>query len=263
MELIRTLTLSLALLVSLFLPYFSAASVPLFGHNEAYSELRDLVQDHLFEACMPIESYYLTLGQSPTPILAFLEGAGLTAVGDLPLTYAGYIERAMDVPEVKQAVFAHLDRFAPSPQKLAGRKLCVIDLMISGNSLSVVKRLLKDYYAERFEGFPAPRITTVGLDERLGTEPNVFLPDHLIALTSFRELPVLMNRGVFESVSPHGSYYPIGVLPPEQTPKAPASLTSPPVEPRREYVEFRLQLYKHMQEDPDVERYGCALFLIP
>lgn len=255
-----TLFRGLASLMTIFFaigPIWAQATVRL--SSAAYSDLRELVQTDLFKACPPESSFYLALGQSPTPVLAFIQNLGIEQAGDLPLTSVASIESAMQFPQfdetAREELNQHLKRFVPSPKLLKDRQLCMVDLVMTGHSLIAAKRMVRLFYAEHYR--VVLNIKTVGFDERLGDSSALLNVDKMISTKKYEELPLMMSLSDFDAVSPHGMYHP--KLPPEAgaIPKLRFGTKPPEFKPRPEYMDFREELLEQMAVDTKVKWRNC------
>lgn len=129
-----------------------------------YDEVKAYMQTILRQ--YPVsEYYYLSLGKSPTPLIAFLHAAGreaqVTDIGaNLPLSKFshkagssknnGILGDALTKSQLAE-LHHHFDRFVPSAEQLNGRKLLLIDFVQSGRSLIAATDHLRDYLAQRYE----------------------------------------------------------------------------------------------------------------
>lgn len=103
----------------------------------------------------PSEEYvYVGLGQSPTPILAYLKASGIEDAVNLPLSdFRSYPGSAnMPFPYLtlfhswEDKLFNHFNRFLPSKTELRGKKVLIIDYAQTGESLGAAKSYLSNYY---------------------------------------------------------------------------------------------------------------------
>lgn len=110
------------------------------------------------------EYYYLSLGRSPTPLIAFLHAAGqegnLGNIGsNLPLskfshktaasTGVGLAEKLSSAQLAE--LHTHFDRFVPTSEQLGGRKLLLIDFVATGRSLIGAADHLRQYITQKYE----------------------------------------------------------------------------------------------------------------
>lgn len=129
------------------------------------------------------KSFYVGAGQSPFGIIAYLqERFGEETACNLPLS--------SDVPLVldsDESFLLHLEKFLPSHEVLAGRKIVLIDYIYVGTGLDRASHFVHEHY--RRKGHPVD-IATVALGENLGT----YFFSHEIALSP-KDREVLESKG--------------------------------------------------------------------
>jgi hypothetical protein len=94
--------------------------------------------------------YYVGLGRSPTPIIAYLQLENLSA-DHLPATSVKWASRfEWFKPEESENIRAHFERFLPSSAELKGRKILLIDHVESGLGLKKVRSYIRGFFGEKY-----------------------------------------------------------------------------------------------------------------
>lgn len=99
----------------------------------------------------PKDYFYVGLGRSPTPFLAFLRAIGLRDFANIPLSSMRSHPNSptlevdsQPLPDsLKARLFFHFDRHVPSLERLQGRKILLFDYVQSGSSLMAAKAYLE------------------------------------------------------------------------------------------------------------------------
>ena len=125
-----------------------APAAPAISFDEAgrYAELRTLALE-LLRRYPPSEYFYLGLGRSPAPLMAFLEAAGLD-YRTLPLSKLKGALQEFPERHVQQQLRPHLAAYLPEAGAVAGRRLLLVDFVFNGPTLLRARQLLRVYFAE-------------------------------------------------------------------------------------------------------------------
>jgi hypothetical protein len=107
----------------------------------------------------PSDYVYIGIGRSPTALIAYFQETRPQMAFNIPLSLTGSINEGFNANELT-ALYTHLDRFMPSQAQIAGRKILLIDYVLSGRSLSLIPNFLSGYQQSR--GFKNA-IAVVGL----------------------------------------------------------------------------------------------------
>ena len=115
--------------------------------DDEYQQIRAL-SISLLRRFPPDNFYYLGLGRSPTPVIAFLEASYIPSA-TIPLSAFRYgTENQPELAEDKISdLDNHFERFLPKPEVLGTKELLIIDYTDSGQSLVAGLNYIKKYYA--------------------------------------------------------------------------------------------------------------------
>jgi hypothetical protein len=91
----------------------------------------------------------ISVGRSPTPIVAYAEAKGGAEIYHLPLSGISYFTRAGRLPPDGSQLLHHLKNFLPAGTKVAQRKVVVLDYSISGQSLLDTFLYIKNFYTSQ------------------------------------------------------------------------------------------------------------------
>jgi hypothetical protein len=91
----------------------------------------------------------ISVGRSPTPIVAYAEAKGGAEIYHLPLSGISYFTRAGRLPPDGSQLLHHLKNFLPAGTKVAQRKVVVLDYSISGQSLLHTFLYIKNFYTSQ------------------------------------------------------------------------------------------------------------------
>jgi hypothetical protein len=116
-----------------------------------YTQIRD-ASLALLRKFKPGKHYYISLGRSPAPIVAFLENLSPDMAMTLP---ASGVRQALPVQH-KAAYYAYFDKLIPKSVLESGQTLVLFDRAgvysgryAGGNSIAKVRDVLKEYLKER------------------------------------------------------------------------------------------------------------------
>lgn len=127
--------------------------------KEEFEQIRELAAN-IMGTYPPRDYYYVGLGKSPTPLIAFLQASQVPAI-NLPLS-----KFSPALPGVtpsrdsgrgpaltgaqQQELTTHFDRFLPSQATLNGRAILLIDLSLSGRSLIATREYMQRYLQAKY-----------------------------------------------------------------------------------------------------------------
>lgn len=146
------------------------AARAVFGTFNDFNEVAR-VSLELIEEYPPSEYFYVGVGRSPTPVMAFLNGVidpeifinvPLSGLASLAWYREVDSENIHDIYAIRSAhLKAHLKMFLPAADKLAGRRLLLIDFVASGSTLIEAGRQVRDFYDQ--SGEPNTTIESLAL----------------------------------------------------------------------------------------------------
>lgn len=193
--------------------------------------------------------YYLAVGRSPTPVMAFIEeilGSGSDwSLGFLPFGGVNNWDRSTQDGQnasVNAKVQNHLSKFVPSARKLQGRRILLIDVIDKGMTLITIERFLRRYLSQACTectvdvfGLKMNSWRTSKFDSKsFSDDPHHFILD-------LNQYPLLQTGLIgknFKYFSPFSSFNPVrtnNVYPmPER------------------YIELRTQLRAYMENDSEI-----------
>jgi hypothetical protein len=109
------------------------------------------------------------IGRSPTPITAYLELKGLTNITTVPLSF--HVPGPISSDEDRY--FKHFDEYVPSPEKLEGKEVLLIDFTELGESFQKSRELFINYFKSKNSGTSVKTLALVS--------PNAFA-EHMLVL---------------------------------------------------------------------------------
>lgn len=197
-----------------------------------YEEIRDLTL-YIRNKFPPTEYYYVAVGRSPAPVMAFMEAAHLNNIVQLPYSntralpenkvigllqrdkYAqsrnGRLERGTE-----RELFAHFERALPSSELLKGRKLLFIDYVQSSLGLVSAGEYAQVFYRQKNStqkvemlALVEPRWqrnSTITVD---ALRDYLSVPLHGVLLPEESVLGWHMNANRYDHYSKFGSYNPV------------------------------------------------------
>ncbi|MFL5813036.1 MAG: hypothetical protein ACJ763_05615 [Bdellovibrionia bacterium] len=197
----------------------------------------------------PEESYYIGIGGSPTPVIALMQEAGLSAA-NVPASRSGaLVGVAKNNAQYHENLFRHLDQFIPKPEVLGNRKLVVMDFTYSGASLMNFKDALEYYFKERGLHLPHQFVAlrssqTQGQYLEEGVQ-HIYLPKYLEE--------VLSNNSGFKQVYREYDSW-----------EASKTQAYRPPQQRARYLELRARFGLALRQDPKfLERIKRTHFVRP
>lgn len=154
----------------------SPASVNL--SDGEYAEIKSVALN-ILERYPPERYYYLGIGRSPTPILAFFEVLGMDrkAVSSMPMSSVKYYSKS-----TSHKIFQNFEILAPTASVIRKRKILMIDLWNSGGSIKRAHDLLRRYYRSKgvsVDGLglaPFKRDSNIGSLHQMNVRSELGLP---------------------------------------------------------------------------------------
>jgi hypothetical protein len=142
---------------------FSTPSSPL-DNPDLLREIVSLAQKVQI-LCPPEDCYYLGVGRSPTPIVAYFQTINPLLSSTLPLSsfrfqhpYPSTLQAQKDQElrlkeGVLERIYEHFDRFLPQEEQLDQKRILLMDYTVTGMSLSSTLYYVRKYYEERGPSF--------------------------------------------------------------------------------------------------------------
>lgn len=136
-----------------------------------YESLREIVI-RLLRQCPPQNCVYVGLGASPTPLLAIIEGLyGEQATVHLPASRlhgeynaSRFMRTDYGEPRFERVFARHFAHFLPN-EKIAGKKILLVDYANSGQSLTLVTKLLRRWLRKTGKKVPVRSVGLIGKEE--------------------------------------------------------------------------------------------------
>lgn len=115
-----------------------------------FEDVRDLAAD-VSRASDGKPFHAVSLGKSPTLLLAYFRAADRSSASQLPLTSFrfGQGENASLDEKLVQRLFDHFDRYLPTDAELGGKRLLVMDYVDGGESAAAFDAYFRRYLRER------------------------------------------------------------------------------------------------------------------
>ncbi|ALP53296.1 hypothetical protein Tel_09080 [Candidatus Tenderia electrophaga] len=179
---------------------------------QEYEQIRDF-SAQLMKLYPPDRYYYIGLGKSPTPIIAFMQATGVPA-SNMPLSKfshrtkgrrdGGQLGLSEPLTGTQLAELErHFDNFIPSKEVLRGRDLLLIDFVQSGRSLIASADHLQDYITKKYSrtvGFLCCKSTILD-DSAPEVEPLALTLEEMEAMSG----QFLGRRGIANMNLPGGT----------------------------------------------------------
>lgn len=110
----------------------------------------------------PDQYYYVGIGRSPVPIVAFFEELGIKGVSTIPISAMRKLDKesAPAKAALQSRIKAHLNQWFPSKKELAGRKVLLLDYASSADGIIAVTREISDFASAQR---PQVEVRAVGL----------------------------------------------------------------------------------------------------
>lgn len=188
------------------------------------------------------EYFYIIVGRSPTPLLAFLQNFHIEGVRGLPFSGGEYNELSNLL--IKKKIFDHLRSFLPSPSEIGDRHILLIDYTQTGKGLYRANDYIQEYFSEyhinigieaAVMGYIPARVSILNY----GRDQNKLILHSDLKVHVIRIDPGL--RSAFEGVS-YDMYAPYGSFDPSRD-------KSEDLVPRREYEIFKKIVRRKMLGD--------------
>lgn len=137
-----------------------------------YADIRDVCVD-ITGAAHGRPYHVVALGKSPSAFVAFFRAIDRRLARQLPLTRFHYGDgptAPLDEEVLVPKLFRHFDRYLPSDEEMAGKRLLVVDFTATGGTARAFDRYFRRYLKERARTLDYQFVAI-----HLGTPPR--LPD--------------------------------------------------------------------------------------
>jgi hypothetical protein len=116
----------------------------------------------LMEQFPPENYWYVGVGRSPTPLMAFFENLGIKSLTTLPLSGMGSFDepKNMSQIEIQARLEMHLREMLPTSTELQGRKILLIDYASRGDGIIHALREVRSFVGTNR---PGVEVQAVGL----------------------------------------------------------------------------------------------------
>lgn len=125
----------------------SAFSQNLKIYKEEFDDIKELAEK-IKSACPPEECLVVGIGRSPTPVTTLLKMERDHYAWTVPLSSFRYgigpFKPALQ-DDQKMVLFEHFDKYFPKPEERRGRRILLVDLITSGDSLAAARNYAQEY----------------------------------------------------------------------------------------------------------------------
>lgn len=175
-----------------------------------FSQIRDIAEEVL-DQFPPTEYFYVGLGRSPTPIIAYFHATGIQGARNLPLSGFRLYPPSENRDHSHQTLFVfwegkilnHFRLFLPTLEELGDKKIILIDYAQFGESLSSARAYLNKYYDGLGRGDLVQAVALTGNSTKL-------IPDlddqYIINLNKFNSVKFSMLFQFYEKYAEFGKF---------------------------------------------------------